>query len=54
MESLEFYGTNLELNFVGILIIFGFFNLIKWGLVSTVVILLYRRLYGLKNQLVRN
>jgi riboflavin transporter FmnP len=54
MESLEFYGVELKLNFVGILIIFGFFNLVKWGLVSTVVILLYRRLYGLKHQLMRN
>ena len=52
MDTIEFYGKTIELNFVGMLIIFGFFNLIKWGLVCFVVSLLYKRLYSLKNQLV--
>jgi len=54
MNSIKFYGNELALNFTGVLIGFGFFNLMKWGIVCMFVIFLYRRLYNLKDQLVRN
>ncbi|MCK9470938.1 MAG: ECF transporter S component [Bacilli bacterium] len=46
-------GFPLGFDFVGVLALFGPFNLIKWGLVCIVVIFLYRKLFGLKLQLVR-
>lgn len=46
-------NTSEEFNFIATLTLFGSFNLIKWGSVAVVVSLLYRRLYVLKSQLVR-
>ncbi len=45
------YGMNMS--FEDVLKIFGLFNIIKWSTVSAAIVLLYKKLYELKNQLVR-
>lgn len=45
------YG--MEWSFSEVLAVFGSFNLIKWGAVSIVVPLLYRKIYTIKNQIIR-
>lgn len=48
------FQINMGFDFNKTLIVFGAFNLIKWSVVCTVVVLLYRKLFSLKDQLMKH